>query len=61
MWFSADTNTPHNQAVKHVIKYLKETAIQGIVLKPYPEKGIECQLLWQMEPRRRYKLCIGSI
>ena len=40
--FSADTKLPHDKAVKCVLKYLKGTDTQGLILKLYPEKGIEC-------------------
>ena len=40
--FSADTKLPHEQGVKCVLKCLKGKAMQGIVLKPNPEKGIKC-------------------
>ena len=32
---------PHNQAVKSVLKYLKGTSEQGIMMNPYPKKDIE--------------------
>ena len=40
--FSANTNLPHDQAVKRVLKYLKGTATQGLIMNPDPEKGINC-------------------
>ena len=39
--FIADTKQPHNQAVKHVLYYLKGTAIQWWIINPDPEKGIK--------------------
>ena len=41
---SANTKLPHNQAVKHVLKYLKGTPDNRIIMKPYPEQVIECYL-----------------
>ena len=40
--FSTDTKLPHDQAVKRVLKYLKGMSMQGLILKPDPEKGIKC-------------------
>ena len=42
--FSANTKLPHNQAVKHVLKYLKSTATQVLIIKNDPEEGIECYI-----------------
>ena len=39
--FSADTKLPRDQAVKRVLKYLKGTAMKGLILKPDPENGIK--------------------
>ena len=39
--FSADTKIPHYQAIKRVLKYPKGTDMEGLIIKPYPEKGIE--------------------
>ena len=39
--FSANPKLPHDQAVKSVLKYLKGTATQRLVMKPYLEKVIE--------------------
>ena len=39
--FSANTKLPHYQSVKHVLTYLKSKAIQAIILKLDPEKGIK--------------------
>ena len=38
----ADTKLPHNQAVHHVLNYLKGTTQQGLILKPDPVKTIKC-------------------
>ena len=42
--FRDNTNIPHNHAVKRVLKYLKGTATQELIIKPYLEKGIECYI-----------------
>ena len=42
MQIRADIKLSHNQAIKRVLNYLKGTATQGVILKPDPEKGIEC-------------------
>ena len=42
--FSANPNLPHDQAVKHVMKYLKGTATKLLIMKPNPEKGIQIYL-----------------
>ena len=39
--FSADPKLPHNQAVNHVINYLKGTSDQGVIINPNTEKGVE--------------------
>ena len=39
--FSANPKLLHGQAVKGVLKYLKVTATQGLIMKPDPEKRIE--------------------
>ena len=39
--FIADTKLPHYQVIKLVLKYLKGTSMQDLILKPNPEKGIE--------------------
>ena len=39
--FSSNPKLPHNQVVKRVLKYLKDTATQGLILNLDPEKGIE--------------------
>ena len=39
--FSAYPKPPHNKSVKVILKYLKGTVKQGIVLKTDIEKGIE--------------------
>ena len=36
--FSADTKLPHNQAVKRILKYLKGTSKQGLLMNPDPKK-----------------------
>ena len=36
--FSADFKLPHDQAFLFVLKYLKRTDIQGLILKPSPKK-----------------------
>ena len=38
--FSSDPNQTHNQAVKSILKYLNVTTMQGLILKPYQDKGI---------------------
>ena len=38
--FSANTKLPHNQALKYVAKYLKDTSYKGIIMNPYPKNGI---------------------
>ena len=40
--FSTNTKLLHNQSVKHVLKYLKGTTIQGLIMKTDPKKGTEC-------------------
>ena len=50
--FSADTKLPHDQAVKRVLNYLKCTAMQGLISKPVPEKGIECYIDADFSGRR---------
>ena len=42
MRFSVNPILPHYQAIKKILKYPKGKAIQRIIIKPYPEKGIEC-------------------
>ena len=42
--FSADTKLPYDQSVKRVLKYLKDTTTRGLIMKPDPEKGIECYM-----------------
>ena len=37
-----DPKLPQNQTVKRILKYLKGMAMQGLIMKPYIEKGIEC-------------------
>ena len=39
--FSADTKLPHNQEVKRFLKYLKGVSLQGLIMKPGPEKVTE--------------------
>ena len=39
--FGTDSKLLHNQALKRIIKHLKGTATQGLILKPDPEKWIE--------------------
>ena len=38
----ADTKLPHYQADKRVLKYLKGTDTQGLIINPDTEKGITC-------------------
>ena len=38
----ADPKLPYGQDFKRVLKYLKAKATQRLILKPDPEKGIEC-------------------
>ena len=40
--FSADTKVLHNQAVKHILKYLKGMDTQVLIMNNDPEKGIKC-------------------
>jgi hypothetical protein len=40
--FSADPRLSHERAVKRIIRYLKGTKDQGIILTPNKEKGIQC-------------------
>ena len=40
--FSADPKIFHDKSVKSVLNYLKGMATQGLILKPDPEKDIEC-------------------
>ena len=42
--FSAEPKLPHYQDVKYILKHLKGTATQGIILKLDPEKGIKCSV-----------------
>ena len=42
--FSAEPKLPHYQDVKYILKHLKGTAKQGIILKLDPEKGIKCSV-----------------
>ena len=39
--FSANPKLLHNQVIKHVLKYLKGTATQGLIMKLGPGKEIE--------------------
>ena len=32
----------HEQALKRIVRYLKQTANEGIILEPDPSKGVEC-------------------
>ena len=63
MRYSADPKLPHNQDVKHVLKYLKGTSKNGLIMKPDPEKWIECYVdtdfagWWNQEEGRD----IGSV
>ena len=50
--FSADPKLPHDQAVKHVLKYLKGADTQGLILKTDPEKGIESYVGSNVASRR---------
>ena len=40
--FSAKPNIPHNYSVGNILKNIKGVATQGLILKPDPERGIEC-------------------
>ena len=40
--FRNDSKLPHDQYVKSVLKYLKGTSNNRLIMKPDPEKGIEC-------------------
>ena len=42
--FSADTKLPHDQGFKRILKCLEGTLEQGLIMKIYPEKGIEFYL-----------------
>ena len=42
--FSADTELPHDQAVKCILKYIKGTSEQRLITNPDPEKVIECYI-----------------
>ena len=39
--FKAYTRLPHDQVVKRILKYLKETAMQVSIMKPDPENGVK--------------------
>ena len=39
--FSTVSKIPHYQAVKRILKYLKGTATQGLIMNPDPEKRIK--------------------
>ena len=38
--FGANPKLPHYQAVKRVLKYIKGTPEQGLIINPDPDKGI---------------------
>ena len=40
--FRANPELLHDQAVKKILKYLKDNAMQVLILNPYLEKGIYC-------------------
>ena len=40
--FSANPKLIHEQAVKRICRYLKGTKDQGIILKPDPNRGVDC-------------------
>jgi len=40
--FCSDPKLSHEKAVKHIIRYLKQTPGEGIVLNPDSTKGIQC-------------------
>ena len=43
-WFRVDPNLSYDKAFKWVIKYLKVIVMQGLILKPNSERGIECSV-----------------
>ena len=40
--FGTDPKLPHDQVFKCVLRYLNGVATQGLIMKPDPEKGVEC-------------------
>ena len=40
--FSNDPKLSHEQAVKRIVRYLKRTKDEGLILRPDPSKSLEC-------------------
>ena len=63
--FSANPKLPHDQAVKRVLKYLKGTTNNGLIMNTDPEKVIECYVDadfsggWNQEEGRYPKLVLS--
>ena len=44
--FDVDPQIPHDQSLKRVIKYLKGTSTQGLIMKTKPENGIKFKIYY---------------
>ena len=42
--FAADPKLSHERAVKRIVRYLKGTKNNGLILRPNPQDGIECYI-----------------